>query len=335
MNRRKFVYVLVAPALSIGSYRLTSSVYAQPPLNQKPVRVGLVHPQSPSTATRGVTAFREHLRELGYIEGQSLIIETRWAEGDTKVLPALIAEVLSRHVDVLVTYATQATVAAKQGTSVVPVVGVAVGDPISLGLAASVGHPGGNVTGLAGWWTGEGVASKWVQLLQEIIPSLSHVAVIVNPDTAIAHDLQRELEGARPALRPKLLFIEAREAGMLPSAFVQAAKKGQAILVLPSVVYSGNRWKVTALARQPGLPTIYYIRDFVEAGGLMSYGPDVTAMWQRAAEYVDKIVNGAKPGDLPFEQPTKLELVINLKTAKALGIPIPESILLRADEVIQ
>jgi len=302
---------------------------------QKVLRVGLVHPHSPSTATRGVALFREHLGELGYIDGQNLIIEARWAEGHTERLPALIAEVLARHVDVLVTYATQATVAAKNATNTVPIVGVGVGDPINSGFAATVARPGGNVTGLAGWWAGEGIASKWLELLQEAVPRLSCVAVIVNRDTPIARELKKELEAAGPSHGPKVRFVEARDASTLPRAFEQAAKKCQAILLLPSVVYSGHRWEITALASKFRLPTIYYLRDFVEAGGLMSYGPDLTVMWLRAADYVHKLFHGAKAGELPFERSTKFELVVNLKTAKALGITIPESILLRADEVIR
>lgn len=302
---------------------------------QKTVHLGLVHPQSPSTATRGVSVFRDHLRELGYIEGQNLIIETTWAEGRTDRLPALIAEVLTRKIDVLITYATQATIAAKNATSEVPIVGVALGDPTSVGLAPSVARPGGNVTGLAGWWVGEGTAGKWVELLQELVPNLSNLAVIVNLDTPIARDLKKELYETHPVHGPKLHFIDAREPSALPRAFSQAAKGCQAVLVLPSVVYSGHRWQLTALAAKHKLPTIYYMRDFVDAGGLLSYGSDLTVTWRRAAEYVDKIVNGGKVSELPFEQPRRLELVVNLKTAKALGIKIPESILLRADEVIR
>ena len=331
---RKFLSC--ALALSCVSLFITGADFAcaAAPAH-KIVRVGFVHPQSPATATRGVRVFWDHLHELGYVEDQNLVIETRWAEGRTERLPALIAEVLASKVDVLVTYATQTTVAAKNATNTVPIVGVAVGDPISIGLAASVARPGGNVTGFAGWWAGEGIASKWVELLQETVPRLSHIAVIVNPDTAIARDLKKELQAAAPAHGPKLHFIEAREPATLASAFEQAAKVGQAILVLPSIVYSGHRWQVTALASKRRLPTIYYMRDFVDAGGLMSYGSDVALTWRRAADYVDKIVNGAMAGDLPFQQPTKLELVVNLQSAKALGITIPESILLRADEVIR
>jgi len=331
VNRRLFSITLVA-GLLWAVLAFSTSHAAEP--TQRIVRLGFVHPQSPSTANRGVTAFWERLRELGWVEGQNLVIEARWADGRLERLPALMSEVVERKVDVLVTWSTTAAVAAKKATSTIPIVDAAMSDPIRSGLAASLARPGGNLTGLSGGFA-EGFAGKWLELLQETVPRLSRIAVIESPDTAIARDLERELKAIAAARRLKLLLIEVREPGELDRAFEQAARKSQAVLVLPDPMLGANREQVVALAAKHRLPAIYYLRDFVDAGGLMAYAPDLVAMFRRAAEYVDKILKGAKAGDLSIEQPTKFELVVNLKTAHALGITIPESILLRADEVIR
>jgi putative ABC transport system substrate-binding protein len=283
---------------------------------------------------RGITEFWERMRELGYVEGQNLVIEARWAGGRYDRLPELMAEVLDRKVDVLVTYGTEAAVAAKNATSTVPIVVAAMGDPIRSGVAASLARPGGNLTGLSMGFA-EGMAGKWLELLQETVPRLSHVAVIENPDTPIARDLARELEVIAPRRGLKLWVIEVREPGALDRAFEQAGRKAQAILELPDPMIAAHRAQVTALAAKYRLPAMYYLRDYVDAGGLMAYAPDLAVLSRRAADYVDKILNGAKPGDLPIEEPNKFVLILNLKTAKTLGITFPESILLRADEVIR
>jgi len=301
---------------------------------QNVARVGFVQPQSPSTATRGSKQFWERLHELGWVEGQNLVIEARWADGRYDRLPALMAEVLGRQVDVLVTSGTAAAIAAKNATSTVPIVVGAMGDPLRTGLAASLACPGGNLTGLSLGYA-EGMGGKWLQLLQETVPRLSTVAVIVNPDNPIARDLAREVEAVAPARGLKLLLIEVRKPETLDRAFEQAGRKAQAVLVLPDPVIAAERGQVTALATKRRLPAMYALRDFVDAGGLMAYGPDFNVAWRRAAEYVDKILRGTKPSDLPIEQPTQYELIVNLKTARVLGLTIPESILLRADEVVK
>ena len=301
---------------------------------QETVRVGFVSPQSPATAVSGINAFWEHLRELGYVNGQNLVIEARWAENRYDRLPALMAEVLGRKVDVLVTYTTPAAVAAKNATSTIPIVVTLVGDPIRSGLAASLARPGRNLTGVTTGFA-EGFAGKWLELLQETVPRLSSLAVIENPDTAIARDLARDLEAIAPARGLKFRLIEVREPAALDRAFEQATRKAQAVLLLPDPMLAAHREQITALAAKHRLPTIYFLRDFVDSGGLMAYAPDNSVIWRRAADHVDKILKGAKPGDLPIEQPTQYVLVVNLKTAKALGLTIPESILLRADEVIR
>jgi putative ABC transport system substrate-binding protein len=301
---------------------------------QKVVRVAFVAPGSASTAPRGVTAFWERLRELGYVEGQNLVIEARWADGRYDRVPALMAEVIGQKIDVLVTYSTPAGIAAKKATTTIPIVDAVMADPIGTGLVKSLARPDGNLTGLSLGWS-EGIGGKWLELLQETVPHLSTVAVIANPDDITHRGLVHELEAVAPLLRLKLKIVDLREAGMLDRAFKQARRQAQAVLVLPGPVAMGQRQTITSLAAKHRLPAIYALREFADAGGLMAYGPELTIMFRRAAEYVDKILRGAKPGDLPIEQPTQYALVVNLKTAKALGLTIPESILLRADEVIR
>ena len=300
---------------------------------QKVVRLGFVDPQSASTTPRGISAFWQRLRELGYIDGQNLIVEMRSAEGRPERLPALMKEVVERDVDVLVTWSTSAAIAAKNATTTVPIVAAVMGDPVRSGLAAGLPDRA-NLTGLA-VGLGQGLASKWVELLQDLIPRLSTVAVIANPDTAIDRDLTNELQTIVSARGLKLRLVEVREPVTFDRAFEQARRKTQAAIVLPDPVLFSHRGQVTALAARYRLPVIYPSRDYIEAGGLITYGPDFSVMFRRAAEYVDKILRGASPGDLPIEQPTQHVLVVNLKTARALGITIPESILLRADEIIR
>ena len=333
MIQRLLLYAVVLPVVwSVTVFGFSLSRAAEPA--QKVVRVGFVSPYSPSTAPPAIRAFWIRLRELGYVEGLNLTIEARWADDRYDRLPALVADVLEHKVDVLVTSTTQATIAARNGTSTVPIVGVGMAEPLRTGLATSLAHPGGNLTGLSQGWD-EGIGSKWLELLQETVPRLSTVAVIEDPETPIARGLAKELEANAPTRGMRLQLIEIREAGALGRAFEQARRKAQAVLILPAPIITAHREQVTALAAKLRLPAVYYLRDFVDAGGLMAYAPNLTVQFRRAADYVDKILKGAKPGDLPIEQPTEFELVVNLKTARALGITIPESILLRADEVIR
>jgi putative tryptophan/tyrosine transport system substrate-binding protein len=328
-SRRSLIFILTAMAAVLG----WSFSHAVEPAH-KVVRVGFVHPQSPSTATHGPSAFWERLRELGYVEGENLIIERRWADGQMDRLPEMMADLIGRRVDVLVTFGTQTAIAAKNATNTVPIVGVAMGEPLRTGLAPSLARPGGNLTGTSVGWA-EGIGGKWLELLQEAVPRLSAIAVIENPDTPIARALAKELVAIAPTRGLKVRLLEVREPAELDRAFEQAKKKAQAALLLPYPVLSAHRDQVVALAAKYRLPTIYYLRDYVEVGGLMAYAPDLTVQFRRAADYVDKILKGAKPADLPIEQPTQWSLIINLKTAKALGLTIPESILVRADEVMR
>ncbi|MGH8611084.1 MAG: ABC transporter substrate-binding protein [Gammaproteobacteria bacterium] len=298
------------------------------------VRLAFVHPQTPVTATRGLDAFWKRLKDLGYVEGQNLLVEARWGEGRAERLPALMNDVVARKVDVLVTYSTQGALAAKNATSTIPIVGVGMGEPLRTGLATNLPHPEGNLTGLSGGLA-QGIAGKRLELLHEAVPRLATVTMIGNPGSPIAREMAKELQTMAPSRGLKLQFIEVREAGSLDRAFQEAKRRGQAALVLTDAMMSANIERVTVLAAKNRVPTMYYLRDFVDVGGLMAYAPDYSMQWRRAAEYVDKIVKGAKPAELPIEQPTQYFLVVNLKAARALGLKIPESILLRADEVIR
>jgi putative ABC transport system substrate-binding protein len=317
-----------ASAIVLGSPLLRAAEPAQ-----RVVRVGFVNPASRSIGSRALTQFWERLRELGYVERQNLVIEARWAEGRYDRLPELMAEVIGRKVDVLVTYSTPAAAAAKNATSTIPIVVAGMGDPIGSRLVASLARPGGNLTGLSLGWA-EGIAGKWLELLQETVPQLTTVAVIANPDNPLSRVQAKQLQAIAPTRGLKLWLTEVREPGALDRAFGQAGQQAQGVLVLPDPLIAALRGQLTALAARHRLPTIYGLRDFVDAGGLMSYGPDLRVQYRRAAEYVDKILKGALPADLPIEQPTQWTLVVNLKVARALGLTIPQSILLRADEVI-
>jgi putative tryptophan/tyrosine transport system substrate-binding protein len=300
---------------------------------QRIVRMGFVSPLSAATISPYNNTFWKRLPELGWVEGQNLVIEARSAEGHLERLPALIAEVIERKVDVLVTYGEAAAIAAKKATSTVPIVVAVMPDPVRSGLVASLARPGGNLTGMSG---GDPTLNgKMLELLQEAVPRLSTVAVIVNPNNPMARNLAQDLQAFAPTRRLKLHIIELRGPEGLDRAFEQARRTARAIVVVGEPITLEHRGRVIALAAKYRLPAIYLDKWYVNAGGLMAHGPDYPVMWRRAAEYVDKILRGAKPEDLPIEQPTRYVLSVNLKTAKALGLTIPESILLRADEVIR
>ena len=245
-----------------------------------------------------------------------------------------MVEVLARNIDVLYTWTTPGAIAAKNATSTIPIVAASMGDPVGSGIVAGLAHPGGNLTGVSSGW-GRGIAGKWLELLQETVPHLSSVAVTMNPDLPVHRDLAKELEVIAPTRGVKLRIIEVRAAEVLDQAFEQARRSAQAVLVVAEPITVTNRTRVTMLVAKHRLPAIYGLRDFVDAGGLMAYGFDQVVMFRRAADYVDRILKGAKPADLPIEQVDSYQLIVNLKTAKALGITFPESILQRADEVIR
>ena len=295
-------------------------------------RIGFLSPSAPSPMSEG---FRHGLRDLGYVEGQNVVIVARWAEGRFDRLPGLAAELVRENVDVIVSQVTQASLAAKNATRTIPIVMVGVGDPVGAGLVRSLSRPGGNITGTSG--VAVAVVGKALQLLTEVVPRISRVAVLRNPANPVFQaQLVSETEAAARALRVQLQFVEARSPGELDSAFRAMAGQGAgAILVLSDPVFTTHRARIVELVAKTRLPAMYGIRDAAEAGGLMSYGPDYAELGRRSATYVDRILKGAKPADLPVEQPTKFELVVNLKTAKALGLAIPPSVLGRANTIIE
>jgi ABC-type uncharacterized transport system substrate-binding protein len=282
-------------------------------------------------------AFRQGLRDLGYVEARNLVIEYRDAKGKFERLPALAAELVALKVDVIVAGGTPHALAAQQATRTIPIVLTGAGDPVTSGLVTSLARPGGNVTGLSN--LRPDLVGKCLEQLKQAVPGVSHVAVLWQPggrSERTEKDMLKEAEVAGRALGVRLQFVEARGPADFDRAFSDMTRaRAGALTVLPSTMLNNERRRLVDLAAKNQLPAVYAIREAVDAGGLMSYGPNGADMYRRAATYVDKILKGAKPTDLPVEQPTKFELVINLKTAKALGLTIPHALLLRADEVIQ
>jgi putative ABC transport system substrate-binding protein len=295
-------------------------------------QIGFLVHRSPEASR--IEPFRQGLRALGYIEGQNITIEQRYTHGAHDRLRGLAAELVRREVGVIVVDGTVAAMAARAATTTIPIVFVLASDPVGSGLVASLARPGGNVTGLSTLYTE--LTGKQLQMLKEAVPEASRVTILCNPENpAIGPGLNGAQATAR-ALGIQLQVLEVRRPNELEGTFSAMAKgRAGALLTLPDALFSNERVQLLKLAAKSRLPAIFSPRDFVEAGGLMSYGPNVPAQFRRAATYVDRILKGAKPGDLPIEQPTKFELVINLKTAKTLGLTIPQSLLVRADEVIQ
>jgi putative ABC transport system substrate-binding protein len=298
----------------------------------KVYRIGFLSMGSGSTAPE---AFREGLRELGYVEGRNLITEYRWAAGKAERLPEMAAQLVRLKVEVIVTVTTPATEAARRTTSTIPVVMAAVADPVGSGLVAGHARPSGNVTGLTLMSTE--LVGKRLQLVRELIPKATRVAVLAYRGyTSATRPYLEAMRAAAQQMGVQLVVQEVNEAGDLPGAFTAMQReRAQALDVRASPFSTENAKRIVELAAQHRLPAMYDVRSFVEAGGLVSYGPSASEIFRRAAFYVDKILRGAKPADLPVEQPTKFELVINLKTAKALGLTIPQSLLVRADQVIE
>ena len=282
-----------------------------------------------------IEAFLQGLRDLGYVEGQNIAIDWRFAEGRPERLPGFAAELVALKVDVIVTPNPAGTQAAKQATRTVPIVFINEGDPVASGLIASLARPGGNVTGLSAT-AGLEIVGKRLELLREIFPKVSRVAVLRNPTNPDAALGSREVEQAARTLGVQLQTLDVRGPNELDSAFAAMTRdRAGALLVSGDTMFTLHRARIASLAVQSRLPTVAGIREMAEAGLLMTYGPRLSDHFRRAAAYVDKILKGAKPGDLPGEQPTTFELVINFKTAKALGLTIPQSVLLRADQVIE
>ena len=279
--------------------------------------------------------FRDRLRELGWVEGQNIVIEYRYAEGRSDALPELANELIGLHVDVIVASPTPASLAARNATQTIPIVGIGFDNPVRHGLIASLARPGGNVTGLS-YAVGPEIFGKDLGLLRELVPGLRTVAVLSNPD-GVNHGITvGNIETAARSLGIKPLIVEVRRPEEFDAAFATiAAGQAESVFVVGDPMYGVHQARLTDLSLRYRLPAMHTNRLHVEAGGLMSYGPSFPDLWRRAAAYVDKILKGAKPADLPVEQPTKYELVINLKTARSLGLEVPPTLLARADEVIE
>jgi putative ABC transport system substrate-binding protein len=295
-------------------------------------RVGLMMSTNPVAASHIVAAFADGLRELGHVEGKNVVFEYRWAEGKPERFSEMAADLVRQKVDVIVASSQAPALAAKRVTSTIPIVMVNATDPVEAGLVASLARPGGNVTGLSQQLTPE-IRAKQVQLLKEALPKVYRVAVLRSPATTVG---LREYEAAGQAFELRVQFVEIRGADDLGRAFAAMARdRVDALLVPGDILLFTERRRVAALALEHRLPGIYSLREFTEAGGFMSYSARLTEQFRRAAVYVDKILRGANPATLPVESPSQYELVINLKTAKALGLTIPQSLLIRADQLIE
>ena len=295
--------------------------------------LGTFPPAQLGVRATGWNAFKQGLRDHGYVEGQNLIIEMRVSEGKTERFPALAAELVRLKVDVIVTAQTSSTLAAKKATTTIPIVMAAVGDPVGAGLVGSLARPGGNITGLS--LLNPATAGKRVELLKGILPGATRLGVLGNPTNPWTTLMVGEVEVTAQALGMHLQRLEVERPTDFEAAFGAATRgRAAALIVLEDSLMNAYIPTIVGLAAKNGLPAAYGLREYVDAGGLMSYGANVSDLFRRAATYVDKILKGAKPADLPVEQPTKFELIINLRAAKAIGLTIPPSLLRRADQVI-
>ena len=313
---------------------LLGSLAAQAQQTGNVYRIGFLGNSTAALEANLVGPFREGLRDLGYVEGRNVLIEYRWAEGKYDRFPALIGELLALKVAVIVTAGTPATLAVKKATTSVPLVMLAVGDPVGTGIVPSLSHPGGNITGLTAISTE--MDAKRLELLREVVPSVSYIALLWNAASPLQVLAEKQVQAAAQVLRMRVLSLGVKTEEEIKSALaVMARERPDALLVLADRLLLHHRALIMDFATRHRLPGVHAYRELVEAGGLMSFGPSYADMHKRAAYFVDRILKGAKPGDLPVERPLTFELVINLKTAKALGLTIPPSLLQRADQVIE
>jgi putative ABC transport system substrate-binding protein len=295
--------------------------------------IGFLRANTRSAKDQLIADFVQRLGELGWVEGRTIAIEYRWSDGRRERLPEIVAEFVRLKVDIMVLEGTAATLAAKQATSVIPIVFPVSGDPIGSGLVASLARPGGNITGLSIQQTD--LNGKRLELMREVLPDLRRLAIMANVDAPIAVQDMREVQTAARTLGFEVATFEIRRAEDIAPGFEGLNGRADALYVCGDPLMDTHRVRINMLALAARLPTMHGVREYVEAGGLMSYGPSFTSLFRRTADLVDKILRGAKPSDIPVEQPTKFELVINAKTAKALGLTVPPSLLARADEVIE
>ena len=327
--RKKFF----ALTLSTMLFALCFPAYAQQA--KKAPRIGYLSNSSPSAARETVGAFRQGLRDLGYIEGQNIVFEYRWGEGNIDRFPILVAELVRLKVDAIVTGGTLAALAAKKATTTIPIVMSTVDDPVAFGLVDSLGRPGGNITGLTSG-AGPGLYGKRLELLKETFPRVSRVAVLWNPDDPGSVINMRGMEAPARSLSLKLQSVEMREPNDLEQAFsAMKRERAEALVTILGALVGGQRSRIVDLAAKSRMATMSAESQWTEVGGLMSYGASYPDLYRRAATYVDKILKGANPADLPVEQPTKFEFIVNLKAAKQIGLTIPPNVLARADKVIR
>lgn len=324
MSRRKFIFAL-------GGAAVAWPIVVQAQAAKLPT-IGFIGATTPSAQPQWTDAFVRRLRELGWIEGRTVAIEYRWGEGRSDRYAEIAAEFVRLNVDVIVA-SGGATLAAKQTTSMIPIVFTAASDPVGSGFVRSLARPGGNVTGSSLQATD--LAGKRLQFLRAAVPGLRRLAVMFNAGYAAAVLEVREVRELAEAFAFDILSLEIRQANDIAPAFTSLKDRSDALYVVADPLVSTNRTRINELALDAHLPTMHGLREAVEAGGLLSYGPDFRALYGRAADFVDKILRGTKPGNIPVEQPTQFELVINLKTGKALGLAIPQSLLASADEVIE
>jgi putative ABC transport system substrate-binding protein len=326
IRRRDFIQVIAG---SVAAWPLGAR--AQQP--GKLPTIGLLGSSTPSAMGQWVAAFVQRLRDLGWIEGRTVAIEYRWAEGRSERAAEIAAEFVRLNVDVIVTYASVAVLAAKQATSVIPIVFAAATDAVRAGLVASLARPGGNVTGLSLLQTD--AAGKRLELLREFVPGLRHLAILANVSAPGSLLEMREVQAAARTIGLEATTLEIQRAQDIVPRFDTLNDRAEALYVCTDPLIISNRARIHTLTIGARLPTIYNSREYVETGGLMSYGPNWVDRWKRTAEIVDKILRGTKPADIPVEQPTKFDLVINLTTAKLLGLAVPPSLLAISDEVIE
>jgi ABC-type uncharacterized transport system substrate-binding protein len=325
MRRREFLGALG------GAAAWPLAAHAQQP--RKLPTIGFLGATTASGASQWTAAFVQRLRELGWIEGRTIAIEYRWAEGRTERYTEIATEFVRLKVDIIATWGTAGVIAAQQATSVIPIVFALAGDPVGTGLVTSLARPGGNVTGLSSQQSD--IGGKRLELLREIFATVRRLAVLANVDSPPAVLDMREVQVAARTLGIEAATFEIRRAEDIAPAFEALQGRADALYVCGDPLVNANRIRIGSLALGARLPGMYVAREFVEAGGLMSYGPNYPGLFRRAADYVDRILRGAKPADLPVEQPTKFDLVINLKTAKALGLDVSLSLQQRADEMIE
>jgi putative ABC transport system substrate-binding protein len=324
MRRREFIGLLSgAAALPLAAHAQQAS---------KLPTIGVLGTATASAWRNYTAPFVQRLSELGWVEGRTVAIEYRWAEGRNERFAEIAAEFVRLRVDVIVTTGGS-VLAAMQATSIIPIVFAIASDPIGDGLATSLARPGGNVTGLS--VQAPDLAGKRLGLLRQLLPGLRRLAIMANVEYSAAAREMREVQAVAPTLGLELVTLEIRRAEDIPPVFVKLQNRAEALYICTEALVSTNRTRINTLALEARLPTIYTQRDYVDAGGLISYGPNVPEHFRRTAELVNKILRGAKPADLPVEQPTRFELVINLKTAKALGITVPPTLHALADQVIE